>query len=35
MYQGAIQAAVADLGSVEEIRDVFNGFQRFLDESVG
>ncbi len=34
-YHNAIQDAVADLGSVEEIRDAFTGFQRFLYESVG
>jgi len=34
-YQNAISDAVADLGSVEEIRDAFTGFQRFLYESVG
>jgi type I restriction enzyme R subunit len=34
-YHDAISDAVADLGSVEEIRDAFSGFQRFLYESVG
>jgi len=34
-YHNAISDAVADLGSVEEIRDAFTGFQRFLYESVG
>ncbi len=34
-YQNAISDAVADLGSVEEIRDAFTGFQRYLYESVG
>jgi len=34
-YHNAISDAVADLGSVEEIREAFTGFQRFLYESVG
>jgi len=34
-YNNAISDAVADLGSVEEIREAFTGFQRFLYESVG
>ena len=34
-YNNAISDAVADLGSVEEIRDAFTGFQRFLYESAG
>jgi type I restriction enzyme R subunit len=34
-YHNAISDAVADLGSVEEIRDAFTGFQRYLYESVG
>jgi len=34
-YQNAISDAVADLGSVEEIRYAFTGFQRYLYESVG
>ena len=34
-YHDALSDAVADLGSVEEIREAFTGFQRFLYESVG
>jgi type I restriction enzyme R subunit len=34
-YNNAISDAVADLGSVEEIRDAFTGFQRYLYKSVG
>ena len=33
-YNNEISDAVADLGSVEEIRAAFTGFQRFLYESV-
>ncbi|WP_243320274.1 type I restriction endonuclease subunit R [Geothrix sp. SG200] len=32
-YHNAISDAVADLGSVEEIREAFTGFQRYLYES--
>ena len=31
-YHDAIADAVADLGPAEEIRSLFNGFQRFLYE---
>ena len=33
-YNDAIHDGVADLGGVEEIRNAFTGFQRFLYESV-
>ncbi len=34
-YHNAISDAVADLGSVEEIREAFTGFQKYLYRTTG